>query len=111
MLSNELSEELVISLNRDFALSSEQLPVHSDVRYIKEKLTKVILHLLSHDLNRLLSIFYRIDLEEKKVNFILTFSKPDKIASELSELVYERELEKVKTRLRYIAFFKDNDSQ
>jgi hypothetical protein len=52
-------------------------------------------------MNQLLNIFYRIDLDEKKVNNILTFSPPDKIASELCELVIKREMKKEEMRRKF----------
>ncbi len=63
-----------------------------------EKLVPIISHLLDHDFQRLLQIMYRIDIDEAKLKSALADIKP---AKEISRLIIERELQKVKTRLYY----------
>lgn len=93
--------ELQHCIVRDFEVLPAEVPSGSTLGEIKEKLTIIISHLLERDFNRLLNVFYRIDLDEKKVGAVLSLATPDQIAGQLAELVIERELKKAETRLKY----------
>ena len=95
-------QELHLVLQKDFL--TEASPAPADLEAVKSYLTKVISYLLDKDMNRLLNIFYRIDLREDKVRTILTQAPVETIAAQLAELVIEREMEKVRTRLKYKNF-------
>lgn len=101
MSSDKLVDQLIVLLDKNFELSSATLPSKPDLNTIRQRLITVISWLLTHDLNRLLAIFYRIDLDEKKVNEILAFSESNQLAERLSDMVIERELQKAKTRINY----------
>lgn len=64
-------------------------------------LTERIQDLLDHDFAHLLNSMYRIDLPQNRVEAILNFSEPEKIASELAGAIIEREKLKMMTRLKY----------
>lgn len=96
-----LIQELNKCIEKDFDVTSGQLPVPTNQNEVKEKLTRIISYLLDKDFNRLLNIFYRIDLDEKKVAATLSLESPDKLPEKLAELVMERELKKAETRIRY----------
>jgi len=96
-----LHQEVNNCIVHDFDLKKEEFNEVIEIDQIKKKLTSVIQYLLDKDLNKLLNIFYRIDLDERKVKLILSASLPDYIASDLAELVIQRELQKAKTRLKY----------
>jgi hypothetical protein len=64
-------------------------------------LTQKIIFLLLHDMEKLLHILYRIDVKESLVKDVFAQHDPKKIAPLLAELIINRELEKVHTRLKY----------
>ncbi len=64
-------------------------------------LTQKIIFLLLHDMEKLLHILYRIDVKELLVKDVFAQHDPKKIAPLLAELILNRELEKVHTRLKY----------
>jgi hypothetical protein len=73
----------------------------NDEDELRTKLSIAISYLLNHDMERLLNIFYRLDLSETKVKEVIINSSPEKISLELSDLVMEREKQKIITRMKY----------
>lgn len=67
---------------------------------LKNQLVPELLACYEKDYARLQSLFYRIDLSEKKVNALKSFPKQEMIES-LAGLILERELIKVITRKLY----------
>jgi len=73
----------------------------SSMSQLHDLITQRIVYLLLNDMEKLLNILYRIDVNEKKVKNAFAQNDPKKIAPLLAELVIERELEKVETRKRF----------
>jgi hypothetical protein len=68
---------------------------------ILEELVRQISDLINHDFDRLVSLLYRIDVDEKKLQAELAKS-PDRDAAELiAGLILERQLQKIRTRMEY----------
>jgi hypothetical protein len=68
---------------------------------LHEALVQRIVYFLHHDLERLLAILYRIDVRERDTKAAFAQSDPKQIAPVLADAIIARELEKVKSRLRY----------
>lgn len=86
----------IISSGFDIGISEE---ITLDT--IKIALTERIRYLLDHNMEHLVSLIYRIDLNQQKVDGIFSTSSKDDIAAELSEAIIERQLLKVRTRNFY----------
>ena len=90
-----INEELTIELPEE--ISFEQL---------KEKLCAEINYLVQKDFQKLVSILYRVDVNETKLKNLLQ-EKQDKDAGEIiAELILERQLQKIKSRQQ---FRREND--
>ncbi|MDA0196488.1 MAG: hypothetical protein O2887_15605 [Bacteroidetes bacterium] len=72
-----------------------------DYDSVLNALTKAIKNYLDSDLNNLLNILYRIDINESEVKKILTTAPPEEMAKQLAEKILRRELQKVLTRQKY----------
>lgn len=96
----EMSFQLI---RKDLGITESPDLHHSEdpIHELYQFLTRQIQYLLDHDFAHLINSLYRIDLPEGKVEKILKFSEPDKIASNLAKSVIERENQKIKTRMRY----------
>ena len=94
-------EESCKLINQHFELENPSLLPESieSLDFLKKELIKVITHLLNNDFERLLQIMYRIDINEQKFN--QAFIEKENIASSITDLVIERELQKVQSRLNY----------
>ena len=73
----------------------------SNYDQLKEWLTSEIIKLLMNDMEKLLNILYRIDVNEKKVKEVFAQNNPQIIAPLLAELLIEREMGKAETRIKF----------
>ena len=78
-------------------LSLESIPA-KDREELLIYITKFVSELLQKDFEKLLSIMYRLDIDENKFKLALSTHRPD---HEIAELVVAREEMKVKTREKY----------
>ncbi len=86
-------------LNKD--LEIEILGEQIEIEEIIRQMVKALQPLLDKDMERLLHLFYRLDLNENKVKAILSSEKPEQIAHSLAILILKRELQKAQTRILY----------
>ena len=84
-----------------FELSSDQIQLSGDVEYLKKKLSTVISYLLDNDMEHLLRILYRIDVDEEKVKGTLSSGKVGELADLLAVLVIDRLQQKIYYRNKY----------
>lgn len=89
-------EEVVALTKKDLGLSITTPP---DFEEFISELAKAIQYLIDTDFEKLMQIFYRIDVDENKVR--QAFSLEKEVARELAILVIEREKQKVITRAKY----------
>lgn len=64
-------------------------------------LTSVVMYLLLHDMEKLLNILYRIDVNEPKVKAAFAQNDPKMIAPVIARLILEREVQKAESRRKY----------
>ena len=90
--------QLLELVKKDFNLeiASSEIATHQD---LKESLSKLIQYLIDNDFERLLSGLYRIDVSEEKVNRAI--ASRDDVAEKITQLIIDRELQKVVTRKKY----------
>lgn len=89
--------------------AANMLEKHLDVHYSKNTLVSRdaliqwlsahIVYMLQHEMEKLLHILYRIDVNEKKVKAVFAQDKASDIAPALAVLILDRELEKAHSRL------------
>jgi len=68
---------------------------------LKKALTIRILDLLERNIERLLSMLYRVDLSPRKLDEIFMSGSKEEIAEKIAEAVIERQLKKLETRKLY----------
>jgi hypothetical protein len=68
---------------------------------LQEWLTQQIIYLLLNDMEKLLNILYRIDVNEKKVKEVFAQQNPQLIAPLLAQLLIDREMQKAQTRIKF----------
>jgi hypothetical protein len=72
-----------------------------NMEQIKKALTQIIVNMLWNDMEKLLTILYRIDVSEKKVKEAFAQNNPTGIAPKIADLIIERETQKAETRRKY----------
>ncbi|WP_114781420.1 hypothetical protein [Botryobacter ruber] len=89
-----------------FSGAKNQLQKYFDVKRLKastlpeleQQIASVVGNLLRTDLNKLLHILYRIDVDEHQVKIALTSASEEEVAFRIARLIIKRELQKVQTR-------------
>ena len=83
------------ALNEIFT-ASEELLRHDTQLF--ERLSTAINNLIVHDLERLVSILYRLDISEAKLKYLLAQNSAEPAAGTIAALIVERQLQKIKSR-------------
>jgi len=94
-----VSEELQLIKQHLTGLS----PDHENYHEILQKLIPIINHLLDRDMQLLMQVLYRVDVDEEKFKKALAFSDPKELGEKVSLLIIERQLQKIETRKNYEA--------
>lgn len=98
MDSKEQNDALYNALSGSFELEH----VHGlSLNDIKTNVESVVRELLDKNIEKLMSILYRIDVDQKRTDSILKLMSKDDIASQLADEIIKRQLQKIETRNRY----------
>jgi hypothetical protein len=101
---NDLLQEVIDQLNKDFGSKVIEISWNKgdDNPYgdFLEQVEKQVLSLLKNDKQAMMSILYRIDVFESKLRVVWTLDKEDQ-PKKMTELILNRELQKVLTRRWY----------
>jgi hypothetical protein len=89
-VEKKIVESLAIMLNEPALIAPDEL--------FHEKLADYINHLVNHDFNRLISLLYRMDVNEKKLREILSDNPAANAGTVIANLMIERQAEKIKSR-------------
>lgn len=102
---NIMVTEIAKFIAKDFQLagSDSLIPVNEveNIIRFKEYLTGRLTFLLENKYDTLMNILYRIDVNEEKLAKLFSETNRDSIPETLSELIIERQLQKVKMRQQY----------
>lgn len=82
-------------LNEVFVASEELLRNNTD---FFEKLSAAINILIIHDFERLVSILYRLDINEAKLEYLLAQKTEENASDTIATLIVQRQLQKIKSR-------------
>lgn len=87
---------------RDLNLEEESSQIiGNNLGDLKSKLEKIIAYLLDNDFERLLNAMYRLDINEDKFKEALIIDGGKSISKRITELIIEREIQKIETRIKY----------
>ena len=78
-----------------------ELPENISFEVLKERLASHINFLIQSDLQKLVSILYRVDVSESKLKHLLKENPGYDAANIITDLIIERQLEKIKSRQEY----------
>lgn len=96
--NTELYAELHTELSSKFELEKTG---YLTIEEITEILITEIRSLLDNNMEKLLTILYRIDVPQKKTDAIFSVHSKEDIAPLLADAIIKRQLEKIKTRNLY----------
>ena len=89
---------LIEVLQKEFSLS---VPEKISMAGIKEMLSSHVNYLITNNFNLLVSLLYRIDVNEAKLKTFLKENPGEDAGRIIAELIIERQLQKIKTRQQF----------
>lgn len=93
-------EEPVLTdmLNRETGLT---LPSHTSMSEIRLRLQAMVSNLITNDFQQLVSLLYRVDVNERKLKYLLRENVGEDAAVIIADLIIDRQLEKIKSRSEF----------
>jgi hypothetical protein len=92
------TKELIPEINQSLEIS---LPDTISSEELREKLVIHINNLINHDFEKLVFLLYRIDVNESKMKQLLELKKGENAAGLITDLIIERQLQKIKSRQQF----------
>ena len=77
------------------------LPENISFELLKERLSSHINFLIQSDFQKLVSILYRVDVNESKLKHLLKENQGFDAVNIITDLIIERELQKIRSRQEY----------
>jgi hypothetical protein len=93
-----VNKELIPEINQSLEIS---LPDTISPGELRENLVAHINHLINHDFEKLVSLLYRIDVNESKMKQLLELKKGENAAGLITDLIIERQLQKIKSHQQF----------
>ena len=94
----QISTDLIPILRQSMEID---LPENISFEVLKEQLSSHINFLIQSDFQKLVSILYRVDVNESKLKHLLKENQGFDAASIITDLIIERELQKIRSRQEY----------
>jgi hypothetical protein len=91
----QINTDLIPMLRQSLEID---LPENISFDLLKERLSSHINFLIQSDFQKLVSILYRVDVSESKLKNLLKENQGFDAASIITDLIIERELQKIRTR-------------
>jgi hypothetical protein len=82
-------------------LAAKDLGLTADRSFDRQLLVGQINNLLQHDFQKLVSLLYRIDINETKLRSLLTQNPGQDAAEIITDMIIERQMQKLKSREEY----------
>ena len=89
------TQELIRTINDDLSI---ELPEEIGLKEVRMKLQTVVNHLIQNDFPQLVSLLYRLDINEEKLKFFLQEKVSEEAGMIIADLIIERQLQKIKSR-------------
>ncbi len=91
----QINTDLVLNINQSLEMS---LPDSISFEGLKQQLTQHINHLINNNFENLVSLLYRIDVNENKIRNLLKVNEGENAAGLIADLIIERQLQKIESR-------------
>jgi hypothetical protein len=91
----QIISDLIPAINDSFEIN---LAPDISLKELKEKLAVHINHLINHDFEKLVSLLYRVDVNENKMRLLLEQKKGEDAGGLIADLIIERQLQKIESK-------------
>lgn len=93
-----LPEDIIPSLSNSLQI---ELPDKISYEKLKETIAAYIHSLIEKDFHRLISLLYRLDINETKLRLLLHNNSEVNAGSIIAEMIIERQVQKIKSRREF----------
>lgn len=93
-----MNPELIPAVNQTLGIS---VPENIPYEKLREAVAAQINILIAEDFNRLLSLLYRIDINEQKLKTLLAKNPDIEAALLIADLIIERQKQKIESRRKF----------
>jgi hypothetical protein len=93
----QMNTDLVKDINQSLEISINPIVSPEELR---DQLSVHINYLINHDFEKLVSLLYRIDVNEQRMRNLLEQQQGENAAGLIAELIIERQLQKIESRKR-----------
>lgn len=90
-----MNPEIIPAVNQTLGIS---LPENISYEKLREAVARQINPLITNDFNKLLSLLYRIDINENKLKNMLAKNPSTEASLLIADLIIERQLQKIESR-------------
>ena len=101
-------ETLIQNINAGMDLA---IPAGLSLHELRLRLQQEINELITNNFHQLVSILYRIDVNERKLKFLLQENVGEDAAVIIADLIIERQLQKIKSREAFRQNWSDEDGE
>ena len=91
-------QELIAIINREMDLDLSQ---DTDFAAMREQLRIAINGLIASNFEQLISVLYRVDVNERKLKYLLQENVGEDAAVIIADLIIERQMEKITSRREF----------
>jgi hypothetical protein len=102
------SANIITDINNEWGLTVPQAVTEKDLAVV---LAQRINELIKNDMGRLISVLYRIDVDEKKIREMLRENQGTDAGLIIAYLVIDRQKQKIKTRNMFNTRVEDIDEE
>ncbi len=101
MIDKSILKQTALLISKELYLEQDEigLPEHFDL--LRERVVYVIGYLIDNDFEHLLNLLYIMDVDELKIRAVLNDPSILEPKYAIADIVIEREVQKVKTRIEY----------
>jgi hypothetical protein len=98
---NEVEKQIIESLEIDESLLPATVSEGEKFKAFRDLLKRRIEELAEKDMEKLMWILYRIDVNEKKLHRVLNEAPPEDFSSIIADLIIERQMQKIESRKKF----------
>ena len=92
------SEQLISTINSEMDIS---LPPHLSFEELRQQLKKAVSKMITGNFQQLVNVLYRVDVNERKLKYLLQENVGEDAAVIIADLIIERQLEKIALRQQF----------
>ena len=101
-------QTLITTISNEMDLA---LPENTSFEEMREQLRSAISVLIAGDFQQLIYVLYRVDVNERKLKYLLQENVGEDAAVIITDLIIERQLEKIKSRREFTRQDDDIDEE